>query len=85
MSQPLALAEAVGAACCPTWGGALLDYGPSARALVTASKHCVYGRPADPLSAPGTPTSPPCDFAGFAAAARAAAATTYGPVHRAFF
>lgn len=68
-------------------GGALfLDYGPEHSTPGDSLQALVAGRPADPLSPPGTADlTAHVDFAALAAAARAAGAAAHGPVPQGLF
>ena len=63
-----------------------LDYGPEHSAPGDSLQALRDGRPADPLLDPGTADlTAHVDFIAFAAAARAAGATTHGPVAQGLF
>ncbi len=68
-------------------GAALfLDYGPEASAPGDSLQALAGGRPADPLSPPGTADlTAHVDFAALAAAARAAGAVAHGPTPQGLF
>jgi NADH dehydrogenase [ubiquinone] 1 alpha subcomplex assembly factor 7 len=69
-------------------GGAavLIDYGPAESALGDSLQAMRAGQPVDPLSAAGeVDITAHVDFAGFAAAARAAGAITHGPLPQGVF
>ena len=68
-------------------GAALfLDYGPEHSAPGDSLQALRDGRPADPLTDPGTADlTAHVDFAAFAAAARAAGAAAHGPVAQGLF
>lgn len=69
-------------------GGAalFLDYGPEHSAPGDSLQALAGGRPADPLSPPGTADlTAHVDFAALAVTARAAGATTHGPVPQGLF
>jgi NADH dehydrogenase [ubiquinone] 1 alpha subcomplex assembly factor 7 len=88
LNEPaLAIARALGSrlAACP--GAALfLDYGPEQGAAGDSLQALRAGRPADPLSAPGSADlTAHVDFAAFAAAARDAGAATFGPLPQGLF
>jgi NADH dehydrogenase [ubiquinone] 1 alpha subcomplex assembly factor 7 len=77
----IALAGSLGTRLATRPGAALfLDYGPEHSAPGDSLQALRDGRPANPLSDPGTADlTAHVDFAAFAAAARAAGASTYGP------
>jgi len=78
----LALAHSLGARLTARPGAALfLDYGPEHSAPGDSLQALRDGRPADPLSPPGTADlTAHVDFAAFAAAARKAGAAVQGPL-----
>ena len=83
LNEPaLAIARALGDRLAARPGAALfLDYGPERSAAGDSLQALRAGRPADPLSTPGSADlTAHVDFAAFAAAARGAGAATFGPL-----
>ena len=83
----IAIAEFLGHRLSTRPGATLfLDYGPERSAPGDSLQALRDGRPADPLLDPGTADlTAHVDFIAFAAAARAAGATTHGPVAQGLF
>ena len=83
----IAIAEFLGPRLAIRPGAALfLDYGPEHSTPGDSLQALRDGRPADPLTDPGTADlTAHVDFAAFAAAARAAGAATHGPVAQGLF
>ncbi len=77
-----AFAAALAARCVAHPGAALfLDYGPEHSTLGDSLQAIANGRPADPLSPPGTADlTAHVDFAALAATARAGGAAVHGPI-----
>ena len=88
LNEPaLAIAEFLGRRLAIRPGAALfLDYGPEHSTPGDSLQALRDGKPADPLTEPGTADlTAHVDFAAFAAAARAAGAATHGPVAQGLF
>lgn len=88
INQPaLALAGALGHRLTRQPGAALfLDYGPEHSGPGDSLQAIRDGQPAEPLADPGSADiTAHVDFAAFAAAARAAGATTHGPIPQGVF
>jgi NADH dehydrogenase [ubiquinone] 1 alpha subcomplex assembly factor 7 len=83
----IALARSLGTRLAARPGAALfLDYGPERSASGDSLQALRDGRPADPLSEPGTADlTAHVDFAAFASAARDAGAATHGPLPQGIF
>jgi NADH dehydrogenase [ubiquinone] 1 alpha subcomplex assembly factor 7 len=83
----LAVARGLGSRLTIQRGAALfLDYGPEHSAPGDSLQGVRNGAPADPLAEPGTADlTAHVDFTAFAAAAREAGATTYGPLAQGIF
>jgi SAM-dependent MidA family methyltransferase len=88
LNEPaLGIAQTLGARFTTHPGAALfLDYGPEHSAPGDSLQALRNGRPADPLSAPGTADmTAHVDFAAFAAAAHDTGAATHGPIPQGVF
>ena len=88
LNEPaLAIAEFLGRRLAIRPGAALfLDYGPEHSTPGDSLQALRDGKPADPLTDPGTADlTAHVDFAAFAAAARAAGAATHGPLAQGLF
>ena len=88
LNQPaIAIAATLGTRLSAHPGAALfLDYGPEHSAPGDSLQALRDGRPADPLTAPGTADlTAHVDFAAFAAAARSAGAAVHGPMPQGVF
>ncbi len=83
----LTLARHLAARLAASGGAALfLDYGPEHSTCGDSLQALRQGEPADPLACPGSADlTAHVDFPAFAAAARAAGATVYGPVPQGLF
>ncbi|HME25756.1 MAG TPA: SAM-dependent methyltransferase [Acetobacteraceae bacterium] len=83
----LAIGQSLGNRLSTRAGAALfLDYGPEHSARGDSLQALSNGRPADPLTSPGTADlTAHVDFAAFADAACAAGAATFGPVPQGLF
>ena len=88
LNEPaMAIAHALGSRFSAQPGAALfLDYGPERSAPGDSLQALRDGRPADPLTVPGTADlTAHVDFAAFAATARNAGGATHGPVPQGVF
>ncbi len=83
----LAIARHLGARLAATGGAALfLDYGPDQSTFGESLQALRHGRPADPLTEPGSADlTAHVDFGAVAAAARAVGSAVYGPVPQGLF
>lgn len=83
----LALARQLGTRLAAAGGAALfLDYGPEQSTFGESLQALRHGRPADPLTEPGSADlTAHVDFDAFSAAARGAGGVVYGPVPQGLF